>query len=96
MRRSTVSTAASAPAARAGRRSPRATPTCARPTTSASSFVDWLAGIALVYGVLLSVGEFLFGTVRAGAIYLVVAALAGAWLWRALSKVTAEPETDPS
>ncbi len=56
-------------------------------------FVDWIAGIVLVYGVLLAVGEFLFGTAGAGIVYLVAALVAGVWLWRSLSKVQAEPAT---
>lgn len=65
-----------------------------RPTDDLGKlFVDWIAGIALVYGILLSVGEFLFGSAATGLAYLAVAVVAGAWLWRALSKVQAEPET---
>ena len=64
-----------------------------RPTDDLGKLaLDWLAGIALVYGVLLSVGEFLFGTTGAGLAYLAAAAVAGAYLWRSLSRVAAEPE----
>lgn len=61
-----------------------------RPTDNLGALaVDWLAGIVLVYGVLLAVGEWLFGSFAAGLAYAVAAAGAGAWLWRSLSKVGA-------
>lgn len=59
-----------------------------RPTDNLSAlFVDWIAGIALVYGILLAVGEWLFGSFAAGVGYAVAAAVAGWWLWRSLAKV---------
>ena len=59
-----------------------------RPTDDLSALaLDWLAGIVLVYGILLSVGEFLFGTNTSGLMYAGAALLAGVWLWRSLSKV---------
>lgn len=61
-----------------------------RPTDNLSAlFVDWIAGIALVYGVLLAVGEWLFGSFATGVGYATAAAVAAWWLWRSLAKVGA-------
>jgi len=59
-----------------------------RPTDNLTAlFVDWIAGIALVYGILLAVGEWLFGSFATGVGYAAAAAVAGWWLWRSLAKV---------
>jgi solute:Na+ symporter, SSS family len=50
------------------------------------AWINWIAGIAAAYATLFGIGKFIFGDIRTGACLLVVAALAFAWIARALRR----------
>ena len=49
-------------------------------------WLDWAAGCVLVYGVLFGVGDFLFGSPTRASGTLLAAMLAGAWLYRDVTR----------
>ena len=49
-------------------------------------WLDWAAGCVLVYGVLFGVGDFLFGSPTRGTGTLLAAMLAGAWMYRDVTR----------
>jgi SSS family solute:Na+ symporter len=50
-------------------------------------FLDWAAGIVLVYSFLFGVGKCLFGAYPQGLLLLCLGCAAGAWLWRDLNRI---------
>lgn len=50
------------------------------------NFFDWLAGCVLIYMTLFGVGKIIFGETVRGVAFLGVAALAGVWIYRDLSR----------
>lgn len=51
-----------------------------------ANFLDWIAGCVLIYMALFGVGKLIFGETALGAGFLVVAAAAGVWIYRDLSR----------
>jgi len=51
-----------------------------------NNLLDWVAGCALVYGVLFGVGKLLLGDVTTGLILLVISAISGIVIYRDLSR----------
>jgi len=49
-------------------------------------FLDWIAGVILVYSCLFGAGKILFGEWQLGCLLLGLALAAGAYLWRALNR----------
>jgi hypothetical protein len=58
----------------------------AEPAPLAGLALDWAAGCALVYGTLFGVGSALFWSAGAALGWLVIAAVAGVWLYRDLGR----------
>jgi SSS family solute:Na+ symporter len=52
----------------------------------AALFLDWLAGVVLVYMILFGTGKLLFGEYLMGLLFYVIAAVAGWIMYRDLSK----------
>ena len=50
-------------------------------------FIDWMAGVVLVYSILFGLGKCIFGEYGTAAICFVIAALAGGVLYSHLSKI---------
>jgi len=50
-------------------------------------FLDWIAGIILVYSFLFGIGKCLFGAWLQGLLLLCLGCAAGAWLWRDLQRI---------
>jgi len=51
-----------------------------------NNLLDWVAGCALVYGVLFGVGKLLLGDVTTGLILLAISAISGIVIYRDLSR----------
>ncbi len=55
-------------------------------TGFAGLFINWIAGIVLVYTMLFGVGKVILGDTGAGLVYLAIGLLAGLVIWRDLSR----------
>ncbi len=55
--------------------------------TLALQFFNWFLGCALIYGALFGIGKLIFKEWLSALIYLAIAIIAGAWIYRNLSRV---------
>jgi SSS family solute:Na+ symporter len=64
------------------------------PDSLPQAFLGWTLGCTFVYAALFATGNLLFGRTLAGSVFVVVALVSGAWLFRVLSAMLRSPSEE--